>query len=101
MGNLMLVGRIMGPSRDNMENYEDLDLVARNLKTTLCVRVKAFRFASSIMDLLQRKLGQGLRNTLDNIDQLKNKSMMLFSLSEDEVKPGAAHGSVWQEWSFT
>ena len=35
MGNPILFERVMGPSRDDMENYGDLKPIARSMKPTL------------------------------------------------------------------
>ena len=37
MGNTMPIERVMGPNRHNMENYEDLQPIARSVKSTLWI----------------------------------------------------------------
>ena len=44
MGNPMPFERIMGPNRHNMENYGDLQPVARSMKPTLWVPSENFSF---------------------------------------------------------
>ena len=40
----MPVERVMGPNRNNMENYGDLQPVARNMKATIWVPGENFPF---------------------------------------------------------
>ena len=44
VGDSIPVVKVMGPNRNNLENYEDLEPIARNMKPTLWVLGENFSF---------------------------------------------------------
>ena len=45
MRNTMPIEKVMGPNRHNMENYEDLQPIARSMKPTLWVPSEKLSFS--------------------------------------------------------
>ena len=80
MWNLMPVERVMGPKQNNMKNYGDLQLIAKNMKPTLWVLgEKIFLLASFLNCFLALSLILVERFQLPN-PNLNPKSTGLFEL---------------------